>query len=199
VAAHRGLRQIDSEYFAFITLENNMLDDHRATLVPGEPLPAIGEVRLYRVQPGATPGRALPAWLEEGLIASGGTAASGRWFSRDRAALLWYGNDQGEAAKPVLVFVDVPAADLEALRVVNQPEPRAFSRDPENEYFVSREIADRREILGAANLLLLRRVRPGEMTDDDRTARAASAAARATCISASIRVAVSDKARGTTR
>ena len=84
---------------------------------------------------------------------SGHLAAEGRWFTRDREALIWYREDKGPEARPVVVFVDVPERMLERLRVSNQPEPARFSRDPENEFFLPASLARMKRRLGAAELI----------------------------------------------
>jgi hypothetical protein len=102
--------------------------------------------RLYRVE--AVPrGGETPEWIKQGQDALGIAEASGRWFVADPALLDWYRED---AAGPTrTVFVDVPTADLESYRVSSSTEQigrrpvRSYSRDPENEFFLPRALAEK--------------------------------------------------------
>ena len=105
-----------------------------------------GMTRLYREEPI----RVAPVadWIADGLRATGALDARDRWFVQDRTMLDWYRED---AAGPTrTVFVDIPTADLEAYRVCNVTEtiagraPASFSKDPANEFFVPRAVADTR-------------------------------------------------------
>jgi hypothetical protein len=106
--------------------------------------PAPGMVRLYRAEPAET--QVPPEWVKQAQDASGHTEAAGRWFT-DKLQFIedFYKADAGKSAR--VVYVDVPAAEAEKYRVSKTTElvkgksPREFSRDPENEFFIPRELA----------------------------------------------------------
>jgi len=86
---------------------------------------------------------------------SGHTEAEGRWFVADPSMLDWYRED---AAGPTrTVYVDVPTVDLDQYRVSNSQERigrrsvASYSKDPENEFFLPREIAATRQELSAGS------------------------------------------------
>jgi hypothetical protein len=112
--------------------------------------PAASEhTRLYRAE-SAVRGE-FSDWRKEALDASGHTEAEGRWFVADPAMLDWYKADIG--ANTVVAYVDVPTAELERYRISNSTEQigrrpvRSYSRDPENEFFLPRDLADARKVL----------------------------------------------------
>jgi hypothetical protein len=113
-------------------------------------VPASGYTRLYRGEAGPAKTKPVEGWLQDALKGSDQQKAGGRWFTADPAALEWYLRDAGEGA--VTQYVDVPTADLEKYRVANLDEtvdglkPRAFSRDPDNEFFLPRDLADQRKV-----------------------------------------------------
>lgn len=103
-----------------------------------------GLVRLYRIEPRHKSD--LPDWIVRGLAESGHSEAEGRWFVRDPEMLDWYREDIAGEAR--VVFVDVPPEDAEKYRVSNIQETiglrpvKSFSKDPENEYFLPRAVAE---------------------------------------------------------
>jgi hypothetical protein len=129
------------------TLNNTMQDVLRTPL--GEAaLPPVkpGFVRLYRGE--AIPGSGVqaPDWARQAAQESGAAEAGGRWFARDPAQADWYVKD---ADRGRLVYVDVPEAVANESKVSNLPEDspaRRFGRrDPENEHFLPREWADKKQ------------------------------------------------------
>jgi hypothetical protein len=108
----------------------------------------VDSVRLYRGQPGRSAYREIPAWIRESATFQLQRTAEGRWFTDNLDEALWYARecDDGE-----VVFVDVAAAGIEQYRVSNiavKPggkdvidNPRAFSKRPEFEFFLSAELA----------------------------------------------------------
>jgi hypothetical protein len=109
-----------------------------------------GHVRLFRAEVRPEVRRAAPEWVAAGQRESGMAEAEGRWFVADRSMLDFYVKDIG-AASSRIVYVDVPLEVAEAHRVSNLKEeiagrtPASFSRDPENEFFLPRNIADRKQ------------------------------------------------------
>jgi hypothetical protein len=110
-----------------------------------QPTLSAATVRLYRAE---APLQPVADWIERGAIDAGVAEAAGRWFTTDLAALEWYLKDAGPNAR--VVAVDVPAPVLEQYRVSNSTEVirgravKSFSRDPENEFFLPRALADQR-------------------------------------------------------
>lgn len=105
-------------------------------------------VRLYRGQSSQDLLKEIPNWIKESVTFSRMIEASGRWFTPDYNEALWYmrDHDSGE-----LVFIDVPAQLVEEYRVSNialklggkdvSENPRAFSKRPELEFFIPKELA----------------------------------------------------------
>jgi len=112
---------------------------------------APGTVRLYRVE--ATPEQIANAkispWAKESPEFKQAMEAGGRWFTDDPAEADWYLKNEYPEGR--VVAVDVPVDEAEKFRVSNIPEkeggknveenPRAFSRRPEKEFFLPREMA----------------------------------------------------------
>lgn len=102
-------------------------------------------MRLYRAE---APERPVSDWIEQGARERGITEARGRWFTADRDALDWYVKDVGPGAR--IFAVDISHQDIERYRVSNSAEIiagrsiKSFSRDPENEFFLPRDIAGQR-------------------------------------------------------
>lgn len=92
-------------------------------------------------------GRATSDWIRESQIATGHAGAEGRWFVADSTMLDWYREDAGGPTRTL--FVDVPTAHLETYRVSNCTEQighrpvKTYSRDPKNEFFLPRELAEK--------------------------------------------------------
>ena len=113
-------------------------------VTPKEAPPKVETTRLVRVQ---APTGELSPWLAEAYSQSDASQAAGRWFMPAEAQdqIDWYMEDAGPGAK--LVYVDVPTAEVEQYRISNVAaegniDPRAYSRDPENEFFLPRELSD---------------------------------------------------------
>ena len=121
----------------------------------GQADPAAGAVepgftRLYRVEPDG-PDDKRPDWIRQAQAETGHLDAEGRWFVADAALLAWYREDASGPTRTA--YVDVPSSDLEQYRVANSEERigvrpvKSFSRDPENEFFLPRTLADAKEVL----------------------------------------------------
>ncbi|WP_020474192.1 MobF family relaxase [Zavarzinella formosa] len=112
---------------------------------------ASGHTRLFRVEPAQ---RAVHAdWIQAAQAERGHTEAQDRWFVQDPAMLEWYRQDA--KGPTITTYVDVPTADLERYRVRNVTEqisgrtPVSFSKDPDNEFFLPRPLADSRQAVVA--------------------------------------------------
>lgn len=93
-------------------------------------------VTLYRGE--ATPGAgSVPDWIKQGIERSGAIDAQGRWFTTDKKIAEWYKNDAGKTGR--IVTIRVPESVAEAARVTKNPEALKFSRDPANEFFLSKK------------------------------------------------------------
>lgn len=105
---------------------------------------------LYRAE--GKPRTDVPDWVKQGQTDSGHADAAGRWFTNDPAALEWYKKDAGP--DHIVHSIEVPTADLEKYRVANSGEliagkpVKSFSREPENEFFLPKELASQRKPLG---------------------------------------------------
>lgn len=121
-------------------------------LSPDQPVPE-GHVRLARVEARdrATPN--ISDWLRESPEFQSAQRAEGRWFvmADDTDNIRWYQQHLANDGVPSrVVYVDVPADQVESFRVSARPEGdevRGFSRRPDEEFFVSPEIAARRRPL----------------------------------------------------
>lgn len=112
--------------------------------------PAPGHVRLWRVE--ASVSREPADWMKTQPEYQQAQAARGRWFTDDPSTLEFYKNDIGPNYR--ITYVDLPKAEAERYRVANMEKiaggkavgenPAAYSRDPNTEFFLPREIADRR-------------------------------------------------------
>jgi hypothetical protein len=93
----------------------------------GEPPVPEGMTRLYRGTGSSIKG-------------VGPESMRGRWFFSDReAAEVWAAPSKGK-----VTYVDVPTSQIEQFRVKNQAESvSSWSLDPDNEFFVPRDVADR--------------------------------------------------------
>lgn len=107
---------------------------------------APGRCRLRRVE--ASRRAPVADWLRAQFEEGGALAAAGRWFVLDADLLPFYAADAAGAA-PQLRYVDVEREALENWRVARVREtiagrtPASFSRDPENDFFVPRAVAER--------------------------------------------------------
>jgi hypothetical protein len=119
--------------------------------VYGEPGPPAGMSRLYRAESAAPADWSkLPEWLREAVERSGATAASGRWFAADRDNVDWYCQHlRNSGLPPRVVYVDIAAQEVAKYRVANQPQIQQYSRRPEEEYFLPKELAEVRRPLPA--------------------------------------------------
>jgi hypothetical protein len=111
-------------------------DISSAVAVPGD------TVTLYRAEPKDL--AELPAWIKQAKEVDGSLDAQGRWFVSDPAMLDFYLKDQ---TNPQIVSIQVPKAELEQYRVKNNPEAAKFSKDPDNEFFVPKELIADKKIL----------------------------------------------------
>lgn len=115
---------------------------NRSVAVP----PAAGFVRLYRVEVAPEFRVEAPDYIKVAQQESGQAEAEGRWFSDKTEVLDFYLEDTG-AEKARVVFLDVPRETAEAFRVSNTTEEvagravKSFSRDPESEVFLPRDLA----------------------------------------------------------
>src|SRR3990167_3847005 len=116
-----------------------------ATLMTGDIVfpassPPVGATRLYRghVVPTGME-KPLPEWLVQARQAAGLPLVEGRWFTDDLSIAKWYQNEAGE--RGTISYVDIPNDQLEAWRVSNVPEAARFSRDPQREFFIPRNLA----------------------------------------------------------
>ncbi len=92
---------------------------------------------LYRGTPDRCSINRLPQWLLDRQPVD----ACGRWFTDDLDVVKWYVDD---APHGVLVAVDVPPLVVSEAWVPNQSsEVRRFSLDPDKEFFLPREWADK--------------------------------------------------------
>jgi len=100
-------------------------------------------MRLYRCESffgtGRRPDPEPESWVWQGLAASGGWDAMGRWFVSDVSILPWYARDAGSFR---IVSIEVDPDEAEEWRVSRNPEAGRFSRDEENEFFVPRAVAE---------------------------------------------------------
>ena len=104
--------------------------------------PKEGFVRLYRGE--APPsGKPIPDWVKQGLKESGKLDAQGRWFTQDKEIAEWYKKEGGDAG--YISYVDIPKEKVSEFQVKGVPELEKFSKDPENELFVSKEVAAGRQ------------------------------------------------------
>ena len=125
------------------------LDEAINVALDALPRVADGFHRLLRIEPSVR--ASCPEWLKYELVRTGTMAAQDRWFVTDAALLSFYALDAA-AGEPRLVYVDATPADVEAWRVSHITDtiagrtPASFSRDPDNEYFLPREVADTRMV-----------------------------------------------------
>lgn len=139
-----------------IDTAEKLLEQVKATT----PLPKGGSgktVRLYRAE-STSPAKQPAEWVAQSDNYKHNVDSSGRWFTDDREEAEWYRkNEYPDDGR--IVAVDVPVEEAEQYRVSNMPpmvggknskgNPRAFSRRPEKEFFLPRELADKRTVLEA--------------------------------------------------
>jgi hypothetical protein len=105
-------------------------------------------VTIYRAQPKAgSTGKPIPDWVRESPEYQNSERASGRWWTDDLEEVEWY--LKNEYPEGEIVRLQVPKDVVEKHRVSNWPlkeggkdaaeNPRAFSRRPEKEIFLSEE------------------------------------------------------------
>jgi hypothetical protein len=115
------------------------------------PILSPGFVRLYRIGSlpkdyplyGMTPeSPEFPQldWVDQAVVEAGDNHAVGRWFTPDRSAVDWYGENENWG-RP-LYCVDIPETQALEWLVASNPQVHRFSRDPENEYFIPADIAN---------------------------------------------------------
>jgi hypothetical protein len=115
-----------------------------------EPPVPPGMIRLYRGETAISGERPVPDYVRESPEYQATVAATGRWFTRDRAEAEHYAEVHG-ADKRNISYVDVPQNEVEQYLSANQPEARRFSAAGREgtEYFVPPEIAAARRPLPA--------------------------------------------------
>jgi hypothetical protein len=116
-------------------------------LVPPESPLRNGFKRLYRAETHKAPGEGpLPDWLVRSPEARVIKDVAGRWFYSTRGEAESFAKSFGGASTGVS-YVDVPMGDFESYRVSNQPGVAVHSRRPDEEFFVPRDVADRRRLV----------------------------------------------------
>ena len=116
-------------------------------LTPPEPPLRGGFKRLYRAETHKAPGEGpLPDWLAKSPVARVMKDVAGRWFYASRKEAEVFARDFGGGSTGVS-YVDVPVEDFESYRVSNQPGVAVHSRRSDEEFFVPREVADRRRLV----------------------------------------------------
>lgn len=112
---------------------------------PGAPKFSLSEepvVRIYRAETTGNESKGVPDWIKETSQYKATKDASRRWFTDDPAEADWYLKNMDGTH---IVYADVPRSKIDSMRVSNLPEghpAKKYSRRPEKELFVSREIAD---------------------------------------------------------
>ncbi|MBU2616293.1 MAG: hypothetical protein KKC19_04275 [Nanoarchaeota archaeon] len=108
-------------------------------------------VRLYRAEDKPGIGKPVSDWMKSHLDWQRNKDSSGRWFTDDLTEVRWYINNEYPNGR--IVSIEVPIEVAEKYRVLNMNDkgskdfaenPKAFSRRPEKEYFLPKEIADRK-------------------------------------------------------
>ena len=85
--------------------------------------------------------RGLADWIVERLIQNGHQSAEGRWFGTSVEQIEWYLEDNPGRH---VVSLEIPDEIAEPFRVANLPrEIQRFSRDPQEEFFLPVEWAER--------------------------------------------------------
>jgi len=106
----------------------------------------MSNVTLYRIGPLPSESRtiadksAAPDWLRDATKSSGQDAALGRWFTSDRTEAKWYAREHPEH---VIRTVTVSSADAAKWRAADHPTASRFASNPEHEYFVPADIANK--------------------------------------------------------
>ena len=107
-------------------------------------------LRLFRAEVVAK--SPVSEWVMEALVRNGQIEAQGRWFTPSLTALDWYINHCADFGTVRVLVIDIAEEDAEPFYLPNQPENiKRFSRDLTNEYFVSREVAQRARVLRVIN------------------------------------------------
>ncbi|GAI23144.1 unnamed protein product, partial [marine sediment metagenome] len=109
-------------------------------------------IRLYRAEEKPGSGNKAPDWVEQYPEWQRTNQAVGRWFTDDLEEAEWYLNNMFIDGK--IVTVEVPKEVANRYRVSNlekgggkdiEENPFAFSRRPEIEYFLPRNIAHQKK------------------------------------------------------
>lgn len=108
------------------------------------------QITLYRVET-STGEKNAPDWVKGHSIYENASQASGRWFTDDPEEARYYLQDNPGAK---ISTITLPKVEAERYRVSNTggkpggkntPEnPNAFSRRPDKEFFLPKELADKR-------------------------------------------------------
>lgn len=107
---------------------------------------AVPDVTLYRVEkvPGSTPRTPIPDWLKDSPEYQAAQEASGRWFTNNPESLQWYRNFlEANGEKSQVREIRLSAKEAALYHVSNFPEALKFSRRPEEEFLLPRDIATR--------------------------------------------------------
>jgi len=146
-----------------------------------EPPVPKGYTRLWRSESGE-PEAKIPDWMYEIPGFKENVVARGRWFSdADEARRDWYKKEAG--ANFVEKYIDIPNEQVAAYSVKNNPEALKFSREPDFEYFLPKDIADKAIQVGKSTKQLAETVTPitpPEAPSEPVSTRAGEAVAGAT-------------------
>lgn len=105
-----------------------------------------GYTRLWRTE-SAEPDFEIPDWMYEVPGFKESVEARGRWFSdADEARREWYRKEAGANFREK--YIDVPNEQVKAYSVKNSPEALKFSREPDFEYFLPKDVADQAVEIG---------------------------------------------------
>ncbi len=110
-----------------------------------EDAPAKGMTRLYRAE--SKTKKNPPEWVAHEQKQSGHSDAEGRWYVKDKSLLDFYVKDIGPSAK--IKHIDVPTSEVNKYLVSRSTERlgdrsvKSFSRDPNNEFFLPKDLASK--------------------------------------------------------
>jgi len=145
-----------NRYITYAMLQSSGLSEIPAIHVTFEPSIPDGYVRLYRTEfsPGiqqVLPDK-TPMWYEEeykAIESSGAiTSTTGNWFADSLKQASWYFYDRGPNSRIIYVDVSQSVAEFSKVSSGNYPDALKVSGDPEHEYILSQEHADKAVQLG---------------------------------------------------
>lgn len=112
-------------------------------------------VKLYRAQPKAGTGSGLPDWVKNDPDAMKSLGATGKWYTADPKIAQEYADRfVGKPEDSEIKTIEVPKSVAEKSRVSNLDKnhpARAFSADPENEFFIDEPKATPRVMFSAVD------------------------------------------------